>query len=159
LEVSRHPDADKLYVEKIDLGEPTGPRTILSGLVPYMTEAQLLGKLVLVVTNLKPANMRGITSHGMILCAEVKQADGSLKIELVEPAADSVLGEAVRVAGLEGTPDTVFDPKKKKDDAVFAAILAELRVSSTGVAQYRGVPLMTSEGPCQTATLCDALIR
>ena len=34
--VERHPDAESLYVEKIDLGEPSGPRTIVSGLVDFV---------------------------------------------------------------------------------------------------------------------------
>ncbi|CAN0122068.1 unnamed protein product, partial [Heterosigma akashiwo] len=46
LEVARHPEAEKLYVEKIDLGEPGGPRTIVSGLVPHLREEELLGKEV-----------------------------------------------------------------------------------------------------------------
>ena len=40
-------------------------RTIVSGLVPYYTEEELLNKLVVVVTNLKPAKLRGIESNGI----------------------------------------------------------------------------------------------
>ena len=36
IDVERHPDAESLYVEKIDLGEPSGPRTIVSGLVDFV---------------------------------------------------------------------------------------------------------------------------
>ena len=39
-----HPDADKLYVEEIDLREVEAPRTICSGLVPFMKEEDILGK-------------------------------------------------------------------------------------------------------------------
>lgn len=41
------------YVEEIDLGEPEGPRTILSGLVPYMSAEDIAGKKVIVFANLK----------------------------------------------------------------------------------------------------------
>merc|ERR1719317_948375 len=57
VEVSRHPDAEKLYVEKIDLGEPS-PRTIVSGLVDFVPEDKMLNRMVVVLCNLKPAKMR-----------------------------------------------------------------------------------------------------
>lgn len=155
LEVSRHPDADKLYVEKIDLGEASGPRTIISGLVPYLTAEELLGRKVLVMANLKPATMRGVTSQGMVLCAQTKAADGSVALEVVEPAPEAKIGDRVTVASVDGQPDAVLDTKKK-DAAAFAAILAELRTSDTGIAEYRGIPLMTEDGPCRAATLCNA---
>jgi tyrosyl-tRNA synthetase len=158
VEVSRHPDADKLFVEKIDLGESTGPRTILSGLVPYMTAEELLGKKVLILANLKSAAMRGIISQGMVLCADVTKEDGTKIIELLEPAEESKAGDQVTVAGLEGKPDEQLDCKKK-DTAAFAAILAELKTSSTGIAEYRGTPLMTVHGPCRARTLTNAMIR
>ena len=41
------------YIEEIDVGEPEGPRTILSGLVPYMAAEDLVGKNVIVFANLK----------------------------------------------------------------------------------------------------------
>merc|ERR1719346_706483 len=77
VEVSRHPDAEKLYVEKIDLGEPS-PRTIVSGLVDFVPEDKMLNRLVVVLCNLKPAKMRGIESCGMVLCssrAEPKEVE------------------------------------------------------------------------------------
>ena len=67
--VEKHPDADKLYVEQVDCAEADGPRTICSGLVPYMSAEDILGKNVVVVANLKPRNMAGIKSAGMLLCA------------------------------------------------------------------------------------------
>lgn len=70
VEVSKHPDADALYVEKIDLGEPT-PRTIVSGLVNYVRIEDMRDRMVVVLCNLKAAKMRGVESHGMVLCASV----------------------------------------------------------------------------------------
>ena len=72
IEINRHPEADKLYVEKIDLGGGD-IRQIVSGLVPYYAAEQLLGQNVIVVANLKPANLRGVESFGMILAAEDKK--------------------------------------------------------------------------------------
>ncbi|GIU69738.1 MAG: hypothetical protein KatS3mg002_0974 [Candidatus Woesearchaeota archaeon] len=54
--VEKHPRAEKLYIEHIDLGDEQ--RVIVSGLVPYYKEEELLGKKVLVVTNLQPAKLK-----------------------------------------------------------------------------------------------------
>lgn len=70
-DVELHPDADQLYVEKVDVGEEE-PRTIVSGLVKYCSKEYLLGRKVTVLCNLKPRALRGIKSHGMLLCASDK---------------------------------------------------------------------------------------
>ena len=59
-QIARHPDADNLYVEKVDLGagEEEGPRTIVSGLVKFCEESDLLGREVVVLCNLKPVSMK-----------------------------------------------------------------------------------------------------
>lgn len=69
VEIGRHPEADGLYVEKVDIGEVDGPRTIVSGLVQYCTVEQLLNKNVVVLCNLKPRALKGIMSAGMLLCS------------------------------------------------------------------------------------------
>lgn len=63
----KHPKADKLLVEQIDLGNET--RQIVSGIAQFYRPEELPGKKVVVVTNLKPAVLRGVESQGMILCA------------------------------------------------------------------------------------------
>lgn len=64
-EVRKHPDADSLYVETMDLGEEK-PRTIVSGLVNHYTVDAMQNRLVVVFCNLKPAKMRGVLSEGEI---------------------------------------------------------------------------------------------
>lgn len=64
----QHPDADSLYVEKIDVGEAE-PRTVVSGLVQFVPKEQLQDRLVVLLCNLKPQKMRGVESQGMVLCA------------------------------------------------------------------------------------------
>ena len=61
-----HPKADKLYCEEIDVGEDA-PREIASGLRPHFTEEQMLGQRLLVMSNLKPKNLVGFKSNGMVL--------------------------------------------------------------------------------------------
>lgn len=67
LTVEKVPDANKLYKLSVDLGTET--RTVVSGLVPYYTEEELIGKKVVLVANLKPVVIRKIESFGMILAA------------------------------------------------------------------------------------------
>ena len=62
-----HPKADRLLVSKIDIGGEV--RTIVSGIRKFYNEKDLIGKKVIVVTNLKPVNLRGVESNGMILAA------------------------------------------------------------------------------------------
>ena len=70
ISIEKHPDADKLYIEKIECGEEE-PRTIVSGLASYYREEELIGKKIALVSNLKPAKIRGIKSFGMLLaCSE-----------------------------------------------------------------------------------------
>lgn len=67
----KHPKADRLLVETIDLGDGD-VRQIVSGIAAHYEPSDLLGRKVVVVSNLLPAKLRGVESQGMILCA----ADG-----------------------------------------------------------------------------------
>lgn len=99
IEINRHPEADKLYVEKIDLGGGD-VRQIVSGLVPFYTAEQLLGQNVIVVANLKPANLRGVESFGMILAAEDKK---KTTVEVLFcPKAN--IGDVVTIDAAQSTP-------------------------------------------------------
>lgn len=53
VEIQKHPDADALYLEKIDVGEPE-PRTVVSGLVKHIPIEEMRNRLVIVFCNLKP---------------------------------------------------------------------------------------------------------
>ncbi len=79
--ISRHPEADKLYIETISLGNEE--RQIVSGLVPYYSEEDLLGKNIILVYNLKPAKLRGEKSEGMLLAAEKQDEHGESFVEVL----------------------------------------------------------------------------
>merc|ERR1712121_191037 len=85
--VKRHPDADSLYVEQVDLGEEK-PRTIVSGLVKHVPINSMRDRYAVFFCNLKPAKMRGILSEGMIMCAS-----GPEKVEILVPPPDSAVGD------------------------------------------------------------------
>ena len=91
VECEKVPKADKLLCSKIDVGEGR-LRTVVSGIAKYYSPEQMVGKNVVLVSNLKPVKLRGILSEGMILCAEDK--DGRLSV--ISPDGDVAPGGAVR---------------------------------------------------------------
>ncbi|MDQ3746838.1 MAG: methionine--tRNA ligase subunit beta, partial [Acidobacteriota bacterium] len=68
LTAERVPKSDKLLRFTIDLGEPQ-PRQILAGIAEYYEPEKLVGRKVVVVSNLKPRKLRGFESQGMVLAA------------------------------------------------------------------------------------------
>lgn len=65
----QHPEADKLYIEEIDVGEEN-LRQIVSGLKNFYNLEELEGRKVVIAANLKPAKLRGVKSEGMVLVSE-----------------------------------------------------------------------------------------
>ncbi|KGB75880.2 methionine-tRNA ligase beta subunit [Cryptococcus deuterogattii R265] len=115
LDVKRHPDADSLYVETIDVGEPE-PRTVCSGLVKYMSEDEIRGATVVVICNLKPVTMRGVKSFAMLLCASSKDGKEEGGVQFVLPPEGSQPGERIYFEGEKyenATPEPQLNPKKK----------------------------------------------
>ncbi|KAL9552938.1 hypothetical protein MBANPS3_003521 [Mucor bainieri] len=157
VQIEQHPDATHLFIEQVDLNtEATeampNPRTIVSGLAPFMPMESLLNRNVIVVSNLKPSKFRGVLSQGMLLAAA---AADSKTVRLLSPPKDSIIGERVALEGVDwqGQTDTVLKPKQK----VFEQVAAFLRTDASGVATYRGVALNTSAGPV-ICELVDAQI-
>lgn len=100
--VENHPNADKLYIIQVDLG--TEQRQIVSGIRDYITADDLKDKHVIVVTNLKPAKLRGVKSDGMLLAADKGQ-----DFALIE-ATHAPAGTQVAVKYITPSTDTItFD--------------------------------------------------
>lgn len=97
--VTQHPNADKLFIEELDLGS-MGKRQIVSGLAGHYTPEELLGKKIIVVANLKPAKLRGEMSQGMLLAAE----NTTDEVGIVLADAIAVNGEQVSVDGITQKP-------------------------------------------------------
>lgn len=66
-EVLDHPDANKLYILKIDVGGEE--KQIVAGIKLKYEKAELIGKQIVVVNNLAPVVLRGVESQGMLLAA------------------------------------------------------------------------------------------
>lgn len=151
VECQKHPEADSLYVEKIDLGEESGPRTIVSGLVKFVPLDQMLNRLVVVVANLKPAKLKGILSAGMVLAAS---NEDHTQVEILDPPAGAKVGERIIFQGLEGDADAQLNPKKK----IFEEVKPFLHTNAEKVALYKEITFQTSAGPCTVATLANATL-
>jgi len=89
LEVKDHPNANKLYVLIVDLGNEK--RQIVAGIKDWYKPEELLGKKIVVITNLEPKNIRGMESQGMLLAAE----DENKNLSLIVPEKDVKVGTKV----------------------------------------------------------------
>ena len=89
LSAEKHPNADRLLVLKVDVGEPE-PRQIVAGIAKVYEPETLVGKRIVVVVNLAPAKLRGVESQGMLLAAGGSDV-ASLLMPLHEVAAGSIV--------------------------------------------------------------------
>lgn len=94
--VEEHPNADKLYVLKIDLGNEE--RQLVAGLKKYYSKDELVGKHIVVVSNLQPAKLRGVESQGMLLAGENLETG---KVKILE-APNSEPGSLVYIESTKG---------------------------------------------------------
>ena len=150
VQVEQHPEADKLYIETLDDGSEEG-RTIVSGLVPHYDAEELLGRTIIVVSNLKPAKLRGVKSHGMLLAASAHAhppaTDGEEPEEVVDVLFVDGVEPGTRIT-LEGYEPTDADEtlKRIKIDEFFAIpVRAEDHQVRVGSAR-----LMAGDHPVRT---------
>lgn len=81
----KHPKADKLLVSQINIGDEV--RQVVSGIADAVTPEEMVGKKVIVVTNLKPAKIRGVESQGMILVGEDDKNLEVVNVTALEPGS------------------------------------------------------------------------
>jgi len=91
-EVAEHPNADKLIVLQIDLGDEK--RQIIAGLKEYYAPEALLGKQIVVVANLEPRKMRGMESQGMLLAGTGGEGEDQ-QVVILTPDSDLPPGAPV----------------------------------------------------------------
>jgi methionyl-tRNA synthetase len=119
LDVREHPNADKLYILQVDLGDER--RQIVAGIRNDYTIDQLRGRKIVILANLEPARLRGIESRGMLLAAE----DDST-VALLLPPEQATLG--TQILGVKGAPPLPFSEFQKY----------KLRVGPGGTVQFLG---------------------
>ncbi len=89
LSAREHPNADKLLLLSIDLGD--GPRQIVAGIRGHYEPETLVGRQIIVAANLEEAVLRGEESNGMLLAAS--DADG---VVLLQPDRECQPGAAIK---------------------------------------------------------------
>ena len=89
LSAAAMPKAKKLLQLSVDLGEPA-PRSIVAGIAETYAPDQIVGKQVIVVANLEPATIRGVSSQGMILAAGDARILGLSALDRDVPAGTRV---------------------------------------------------------------------
>ncbi len=124
LDVQPHPNADKLYLMKVDIG-----RTIamVSGLKDFYSAEQLKAKTLIIVTNLEPATIRGVKSEGMLLAAE----EGN-RLALLTPEKDLEAGTQISSGMEPGQKQVTFKEFQKLDIRVGAISAVDPAVLDLG---------------------------
>lgn len=135
--VHNHPDADRLFVEEMHLGTET--RTIVSGLVGHYTADALNGSLCLVFCNMKPKPLKGVVSHGMVLCAS-----NASKVVLVRPPPGAQPGDRIFFG------DSYKEPSKDSlpppSNSQLTEILSSFVTDDEGVVSWKGKKAWLSQG-------------
>ncbi|KAM4584334.1 aminoacyl tRNA synthase complex-interacting multifunctional protein 1a [Odontesthes bonariensis] len=146
----KHPDADSLYVEQVDVGE-AAPRTVVSGLVKHIPLDQMQSRMAVLMCNLKPAKMRGVVSQAMVMCASSPD-----KVEILDPPSGASPGDRVTFQGFPGEPDKELNPKKK----VWEQVQPDLRTDAQCVATYKGAAFeVAGKGVCKAQTMSNSGIK
>lgn len=164
-QVTQHPNADRLYVEQVVFGQETACKTVVSGLVPYFTPDLLLNRHCLFVYNMKPANMRSISSESMILVAHDRSQHD--KVELLTPPTDAQPGDRVYFQTIDETQplapslaDSTEDkPLLNPKHKTFESVQPHLGTNAQSEIVFLGKYKMMIRGQSvKVASLVDAVI-
>lgn len=148
VEVNKAPDADTLYLTKVDIGGET--LSIVAGLAKFVPVDELLGKSVVVLCNLKASKLRGHLSEGMIMCAKIGE-----QMEPLQPPSNATPGDLVYCENYERVP--VEAPRDKKK--LFDPLAIDFHTNEQLVACYKGSYLYLPEkGNVTTKSLKNASI-
>jgi len=148
INVEKHPKADSLYKEEIDLGEGKS-RQVVSGLVKFVPIEEMRNRLVVVLRNLKPAALREVVSEAMVICASNEK---HTEVEILEPPEGSVPGDVITVEGETCEPDEVIDLSDKTNN-IFKKLQAHLTTNNDLVAVFKGKELRSTKGTFKAKTL------
>lgn len=124
VDVQPHPNADKLYLVKVDIGKTI---TMVSGLKEFYTADQLKTKTLIVVTNLEPATIRGMKSEGMLLAAE----EGN-RLALLTPESPLPAGTPITSSMDAGQKQVSFKEFQKLEIRAATALPGEPQMLDIG---------------------------
>ncbi|MFQ5909766.1 MAG: methionine--tRNA ligase [Thermoplasmata archaeon] len=139
ISIENHPNAEKLYVMSVDLGDEK--RRLVAGLKGHYATEDLLGKDLVILCNLQPAKLRGVESNGMLLAAEDKEVVSVLLAEGFAPGT--------QILGRKGLPMISFESFRN-----LRIVVAEGRGGKVDVGGGRLLDMEIEEGR-KTAVILD----
>jgi len=151
VEVCKNPNSEKLYNEKIDIGNGE-IRSIASGLQKLVPIEDMQNALCVVLCNLKARKLADYMSHGMVLCAETADR---LTAELLQPPAGSQPGDLISFPGFVREPPAELNPKKSPWDTV----QPKLAINAEGVAVWDNIAFTTDKGIVKSKTIQNGVIH
>ncbi|XP_010754931.2 aminoacyl tRNA synthase complex-interacting multifunctional protein 1 [Larimichthys crocea] len=152
LNIRRHPLAEGLAVQDVDVGEDA-PRVVVSKLEENTDFEELQGSLAVLLCNVKAYRMKGLVSQARLLCCSASEDDGA---ELLAPPTGSTPGDRVTFLNYPGEPDRELQSKQK----VWELVQPDLQVDSRGVANYKGCRFeVKGKGLCRAPSLTNGIIR
>uniref|UniRef100_A0A665ULY3 tRNA-binding domain-containing protein n=1 Tax=Echeneis naucrates TaxID=173247 RepID=A0A665ULY3_ECHNA len=144
------PETDSLYMKQVDVGEAS-PRTVVSELAKHVPVEQMQNRMAVVLCNQMPAEMSGVVSRAVIMCACSPD-----KVEILDPPSGALPGDRVTFQGCSGKPDKELDPENK----VWEQIQPGLRTDGHCVATYKGAAFeVVGKGVCKSQTLSDSEVK
>jgi len=151
IECSRVPDADTLYLLKINVGEEA-PRQVISSLVKHYQEDQLKDRQVVVYCNIKPGKMRGYDSQAMILAATRDKGTENEVCELVTPPSGTTEGTRAMCGGVEVGSQSATQ-SVKHISKVWSQVQPLLQTSGSKEATFSGTTLTMNQAPLTVESL------
>lgn len=136
IEVEKSSYADTFYLLKVDIGDEIRP--IVTVCAKHITMDQLLNQNAVALCNIKPAELRGHTTYGMILCAESESGDVK---ELLTPPSNAQPGELIYCENFERDPVPI--PRKKM--RLFDPLASDFRTNNKLIACYQSSYLFVPE--------------
>lgn len=147
LEAVAHATSERHYIEKVDIGKGEVLEMVMEH-QPYFSEEEVIGKLVVVLCNLKPLKVAKAKSQGVIL--GVTNAKG--QFELLEPSPEAEVGERVYASGEElCEPVTAIQMKKNK---VWETLSKEVKTTNKCEVMFKDRYVVRSKaGPIHVESL------
>ncbi|KAM9331578.1 aminoacyl tRNA synthase complex-interacting multifunctional protein 1 [Symphorus nematophorus] len=151
LNVRRHPLAEALSVQEVDVGESV-PRMVVSKMGGKTQLEELQGGLAVLLCNVKACKLRGVVSQARLLCCS--SSDDSA--EPLAPPTGSAPGDRVTFLNYPGEPDRELQSKQR----LWERLQPDLQVDSRGVANYKGCSFeVKGKGLCRAPSLTNCIIR
>ncbi|XP_059210253.1 aminoacyl tRNA synthase complex-interacting multifunctional protein 1-like [Centropristis striata] len=149
--VRRHPLAETLFVQEVDVGEEA-PRRVVSKLEEDTDFEELQGGLAVLLCNVKACRVRGVVSQARLLCCSASNSCS----QLLTPPTGSIPGDRVTFLNYPGEPDRELQANQK----LWELLQPDLQVDSKGVANYKGCGFeVKGKGLCRAPSLTSCIIR